>query len=71
MESIVKPAVEGTLNVLRTCSRTPSVKRVVMTSSIWAITVWCEDRGKNYTFSDKDWNTLATANESIFTIFNY
>jgi nucleoside-diphosphate-sugar epimerase len=35
MESIVKPAVEGTLNVLRSCTRSPSVKRVVLTSSIW------------------------------------
>ncbi|XP_047312057.1 tetraketide alpha-pyrone reductase 1 [Impatiens glandulifera] len=30
---ILKPAVEGTLNVLRSCKRNPSLRRVVITSS--------------------------------------
>lgn len=29
----MEPAVEGTLNVLRSCARSPSVRRVVITSS--------------------------------------
>ncbi|KAH0728259.1 hypothetical protein KY284_004124 [Solanum tuberosum] len=32
-EELVEPAVEGTLNVLRSCARSPSVRRVVITSS--------------------------------------
>lgn len=35
---IVDPAVKGTLNVLRSCAKVHSIKRVVLTSSIAAIT---------------------------------
>ena len=34
---LVRPAVEGTKNVLNTCNRTPTLRRVVLTSSVGAI----------------------------------
>ncbi|MED6179934.1 hypothetical protein PIB30_005392 [Stylosanthes scabra] len=34
---LLDPAVKGTLNVLQSCSKSPSVKRVVLTSSISAV----------------------------------
>ncbi|KAA3458911.1 cinnamoyl-CoA reductase 1 [Gossypium australe] len=34
---LLDPAVKGTLNVLSSCAKTPSVKRVVLTSSIAAV----------------------------------
>ncbi|GAX19195.1 hypothetical protein FisN_4Lh218 [Fistulifera solaris] len=34
---LVQPAVEGTRNVLQTCNRTPTLRRVVLTSSVGAI----------------------------------
>ncbi|XP_059665336.1 phenylacetaldehyde reductase-like [Cornus florida] len=34
---LIEPAVKGTLNVLGSCARSPSVKRVVVTSSIAAV----------------------------------
>ncbi|XP_057456777.1 cinnamoyl-CoA reductase CAD2-like [Lotus japonicus] len=34
---LIDPAVKGTLNVLKSCAKSPSVKRVVLTSSIAAI----------------------------------
>jgi len=38
LEQLVKPAVEGTLNVLRSCQNVPELKRVILTSSMAAIT---------------------------------
>ncbi|XP_031494201.1 phenylacetaldehyde reductase-like [Nymphaea colorata] len=35
---LIDPAVKGTLNVLRSCAKTPSIKRVVVTSSMAAAT---------------------------------
>lgn len=34
---LIDPAVKGTLNVLRSCAKTASVRRVVITSSIAAV----------------------------------
>ncbi|KAL5708079.1 hypothetical protein ACHQM5_018914 [Ranunculus cassubicifolius] len=34
---LIDPAVKGTLNVLSSCAKTPSIKRVIVTSSIAAI----------------------------------
>lgn len=34
---LIKPAVNGTLNVLTSCAKVPSLKRVVLTSSMAAV----------------------------------
>lgn len=39
-DELLKPAVGGTLSVLRACAKVPSVKRVVLTSSV--VAVGCE-----------------------------
>jgi nucleoside-diphosphate-sugar epimerase len=36
-DQIIKPAVEGTMSVMRACADSGSVKRVVLTSSVAAI----------------------------------
>ena len=37
-ENFLDPAIDGTLNLLKSCSKTASVKRVVFTSSISTLT---------------------------------
>jgi len=52
-QEMVDPAVNGTLDVLRACAKAPSVKRVVLTSSLAAITDEPDDQ---YIFTETDWN---------------
>jgi dihydroflavonol-4-reductase len=53
---LVAPAVEGTLNVLEACLSSPTVKRVVLTSSIAAIVGRADGRSLN----EDDWNRFST-----------
>lgn len=48
------PAVEGTLNVLRSCSKVPSLRRVVVTSSIAAVTMNRSPKGPD-ALVDETW----------------
>ncbi len=50
---LVDPAVNGTLNVLKACAKSSSVKRVVLTSSLAAIT---DEPNSDKVFSESDWN---------------
>jgi nucleoside-diphosphate-sugar epimerase len=34
---LIEPAVKGTLNVLKSCAKFPSVKRVILTSSMASV----------------------------------
>jgi dihydroflavonol-4-reductase len=51
---LVDPAVNGTLNVLKSCAKAASVKRIVLTSSLAAIT---DQPSSDKVFSEADWNT--------------
>lgn len=53
---LIRPAVEGTLNVLRSAAKAGTVKRVVITGSIAAVV---EPHEPPYSYSDKDWNESA------------
>ncbi|MEI8033403.1 MAG: SDR family oxidoreductase [Chlorobiaceae bacterium] len=54
---LVDPAVNGTESVLESCLKAGTIKRVIFTSSIAAITDEAEN-GK--TFTEKDWNTMSS-----------
>jgi dihydroflavonol-4-reductase len=52
-KDLVDPAVKGTTNVLHTCARTPDLRRVVLTSSVAAIT---DSPKPEHTYTEADWN---------------
>jgi len=54
-DDLIKPAVEGTVNILRAAKNIPSVKRVVITSSIASIV---GGHQPPYVYSEKDWNPI-------------
>jgi nucleoside-diphosphate-sugar epimerase len=67
-EALVRPALEGTRNVLDSVNRTPSVKRVVLTSSVVAIYGdTCESRNvPGGVFTDEHWNTTSSVDHQPY-----
>lgn len=67
-EALVRPAVEGTRNVLETCNRVASVKRVVLTTSCAAIYGDNQDLqgvpGGVYT--EEHWNTSSSVDHQPY-----
>lgn len=61
IRQLIDPALEGTKNVLYSAGETPSVKRVVMTSS--AVAIYSEAREildqANGTFTEQNWNLIS------------
>ncbi|CAL2279973.1 unnamed protein product [Prunus armeniaca] len=56
---ILEPAVEGTLNVLRSCKKNPSLRRVVLTSSSSAVRVRPdEDFNSNIPLDESSWSSV-------------
>ena len=53
---LVQPAIRGTVTVLESCVKEPSVKRVVLTSSMAAI----QDSPEDKTYTEEDWNETST-----------
>ncbi|MCR9198145.1 MAG: NAD-dependent epimerase/dehydratase family protein [Planctomycetaceae bacterium] len=66
---LVDPAVKGTQNVLEQASQTPSVKRVVVTSSVVAIYGDNIDLQNSATgkFTEQDWNTTSTLEHNPYS----
>jgi dihydroflavonol-4-reductase len=60
---LVDPAVEGTLNVLRASERAESVRRVVYTSSMAAIT---DESRDDKVFTEADWNTKSSLDRNPY-----
>ena len=54
---LVDPAVNGTETVLESCLKSGGVKRVILTSSIAAIT---DEPDSMKVFTEKDWNTMSS-----------
>lgn len=68
-ETFVKPALEGTRNVLNSANNTPSVKRVVLTSSCAAIYGDNADldQTENGIFTEEHWNTSSSVKHNAYS----
>ena len=55
---VIRPAVDGTINVLTACAESGSVKKVVLTSSIAAISCGLlgHPRRKDHVYTEEDWS---------------
>jgi len=60
---LVDPAVEGTLNVLRSCTGAAGVARVVLTSSMAAVT---DEPDSAHVLTEADWNTKSTLDRNPY-----
>jgi len=67
-EALVKPAVEGTRNVLESVNRCPDVRRVVLTSSVAAIFGDSADihDTENGVFTEDYWNTTSSVDHNPY-----
>ncbi|MFL6089042.1 MAG: SDR family oxidoreductase [Aeromicrobium sp.] len=63
---LVRPALEGTRNVLGSVNATPSVKRVVLTSSVVAIHGDNIDMKGRGPFTEADWNTTSSVDHQPY-----
>ena len=57
VDELLKPAIDGTLNVLKACKEVGGIKRVVLTSSVAAI--WVGNLGK--VLDEESWSDLKKA----------
>jgi dihydroflavonol-4-reductase len=67
-EELIRPAKEGTRNVLEAAKRTPTVKRVVLTSSVAAIYGNTADikSAPGGVFTEKEWNVTSSAEHNPY-----
>ncbi|MEO6470261.1 MAG: NAD-dependent epimerase/dehydratase family protein [Aeromicrobium sp.] len=63
---LVRPALDGTRNVLGSVNVTPSVKRVVLTSSVVAIHGDNQDMKDRGPFTEADWNTTSSVDHQPY-----
>ncbi len=60
---LIDPAVRGTLSVLEAAKKTPSVKRVVLTSSFAAIS----GEARDHVWSEEHWNDVSSLDNSPYS----
>lgn len=68
-KELIEPAVKGTENVLKEASKTPGVKRVVLTSSCAAIYTDAKDarEAPNGILTEEIWNTTASLDHQPYS----
>ncbi|XP_057978580.1 phenylacetaldehyde reductase-like isoform X3 [Malania oleifera] len=65
---LIDPALKGTINVLRSCAKVPSIKRVVITSSMASVVFNGAQTFPNRTFRYVDVRDVANAHIQVYEI---
>ncbi len=65
-EALVRPAVEGTRNVLNAANRCDTLKRVVLTSSVASVYGDATDMKGKRAFTEADWNTTSSVDHNPY-----
>ncbi|MCQ8896625.1 aldehyde reductase [Limnobacter humi] len=68
-EALVRPAVDGTRNVLESCNRSGSVRRVVLTSSVASIYGDAIEAlsKRGHVFTEADWNETSSESHQPYS----
>lgn len=67
-KDLIEPAVKGTENVLETCNKTPSVKRVVVTSSVVAIFTDASEHDPKRPMTEDTWNRTSSISYQPYSL---
>ncbi|QRW12684.1 NADPH-dependent methylglyoxal reductase GRE2 protein [Ceratobasidium sp. AG-Ba] len=71
-KDILLPAIQGTTELLKAVkAHAPTVKRVVITSSIVAIVDFSKGNRPGYVYSEKDWNPITFEQSELNARFGY
>ena len=72
-QDVILPAIKGTQSILKSVEKSPSVKRVVLTSSSAALFDKSRDPNEPYTCTSEDWNPITyeegVATTDLFTAY--
>ena len=63
---VIVPAIRGVQSILKSAEESPSVKRIVLTSSFGAVFNKSRDPNEPYTYTSEDWNP-STYEEAVST----
>jgi len=68
IKDVVEPATQGTLSVLRACTKAPKMRRVVVTSSTGAIMNLSTDKAwpSDFLYTEEHWNVTSGPVDGVF-----